>query len=147
MLRIVKIFIFWFNFRNYDFIKDRDNFILIILVFCYVGKWFVWSIKEKVWLRFWDKKCNWVKIIVNNLVDVYINIIFNDYVNKVIDIFWKYDGDISVLDFKEELNIIIGRKKWEVEEVVNIFFLEFIDYYVELRKSDVNSKWGIWKIL
>ncbi len=147
MSRIVKTPTPRFNLRNHDPVKDRDNPTLIILVLRYAGKRLVWSTKEKARPRFWDKKRNRVKITVNNPADNYINTTLNDYANKAIDIFRKHDGDISVSDFKEELNIITGRKKREAEEAANIPLLDFIDYYVELRKSDVNSKRGTWKIL
>lgn len=136
-----------FNLRNHDREKDKDNPTLIILVLRYNNKRLVWSTKEKARPRFWDTKRNRVKITVNNPADAYINTTLNEYANKAVEIFRRFDGDISTTDFKEELDIATGRKRREAEEAAYLPLLEFIDYYTKLRQRDANGKRGTWKVL
>lgn len=135
-----------FNLRNHDPVKDKDNPTLIVMVLRYAGQKLVWSTKEKARPRFWDTKRNRVKITVNNPADAYINTQLNDYANKATEIYRRFDGDISTTEFKEELDIITGRKQREAEEAAYLPLLKFIDYYIELRQNAANAKRGTWKV-
>jgi len=136
-----------FNLHSHDPQKDRDNPTLILLVFRYNGKLLRWSTKQKARPRFWDKKCNRVKVTVNNPTDAHINTVLNEYSNKAIEIYRRFDGEISIEDFKAELDIVTGRKRRESDKGTYIPLLEFIDYYTDLRKRDTNAKRGTWKVL
>ncbi len=128
--------------------KEKDKAILILLVLRYNGNLLRWSTKEKIAPRFWDTKRNRAKITVNNPSDSYINTCLNDYANKAIEIYRRFDGEISVADFKNELDIAAGRKNRQEVDAPNFMpLLEFIDYYIELRRDAHNAKRGTWKIL
>ena len=135
-----------FNLRNHD-PKEKDKAVLIIMTVRFAGQKIVWSTKEKARPRYWDKKRHRVKVTVNNPADAYINTNLNDYSNKAIEIFRRFDGEIDGTEFKEQLNIITGRKQREAEEASYLPLLRFIDYYTELRRTDTNSQRGTWKVL
>jgi len=134
-----------FNLHAHD-PNEKDKAVLILLILRYNGNLLRWSTREKARPRYWDKKRNRLKITVNNPADAYINTNLNDYANKAIEIYRRFDGDISKEDFKEQLDIATGRKKAETTAKGYLPLLEFIDHYIELRKNAANAKRGTWKV-
>lgn len=136
-----------FNLRSHDPIKDKDTSTLIVLVLRYNKKRLVWSTREKIKPRFWDQKKNRAKITVNNSQDSHINKTLNTISSKAIDIFREHDGNISISDFKKELDISFGRIRREETDGKYIPFMEFLDHYIEERQKRKNAKRGTWKNL
>lgn len=134
-----------FNLRTHD-AKERDTPILISLVMRYSHGRIVWSTKEKARPRFWDADKGRVKITVNNPQDAHINAILNDISTKAVEIYRKTDGEISVEDFKAELDYLTGRRKRD-DEAEQMPLLAFVDHYLAKRKNDADAKRGTWKIL
>jgi integrase len=137
-----------FNLRSHDPKADRDKPTLIVLVFRYDGKRLVWSTQEKARPRFWDNKRNRVKITVNNSQDSAINKQLNEIANKAVEIFRRFDdGNLTIEQFKDELDYSFGRKKREVEQSDYVPLLQFAKDYIEKRKKAKNAQRGTWKVL
>ncbi|MCI5082142.1 MAG: site-specific integrase [Saprospiraceae bacterium] len=146
MARPVKIPTPRFNLRNHDPIKDKDQPTLIVLVLRYAGKKLVWSTQEKVKPRFWNQKKGRVNITVNNHQDADINTSLNHISNLSIEVFKELGSDLSITDFKKELNYRTGREIRPEEGKLNVPLMKFIPVFIDQKVNATNAKPDSWKV-
>ncbi len=109
----------------------------------------VYSTGEKVQPRYWKKKAYKAIVPKNHKEYSKMNDRLSDLAKLAKAIYEDYDyGEISVSDFKDELDYRSERKKRPVPEVEETHkpFMRFIDDYIEERINKENSKRGTWKM-
>ena len=131
------------------FLKDNSEYeTLIYLAYRYIpnGKRLVWSTGEKVDPKYWDKKSRRARYSKKHPDYPELNRRLDELAYLTQAIFKEYDfGEISIDNFKTELDLRTGKVERETDEVVDL--VSFAKAFVSERENDPNAKAGTTKVL
>lgn len=117
----------------------------LFLIYRYNARTLVYAIGETVEIKYWNTKTS--RTVFNKKYGqkyIDINQKLNELQSAAIEIY-KTNNNISIEDFKLELDYINGKKKRPSDDDDKISLMDFIQNYIDERQNENNPQRGTWK--